>query len=163
MTEIDAFIHSMSNGPENFVLTDKGTIDKFIGVEIKNLDNNHFELSQPHLMERIIKYRLEENGFDAHANWRLTPAAEKILNKDLEGKPRKYSWKYRTAVGMLQYLQNNTRPDISMPVHQTARYANNRCAAMSKLLCISKYLLATLERLWPCLQTKEHKRARMLR
>ena len=129
MTEIDAFIHSMSNGPENFVLTDEGTIDKFLGVEIKNLENNHFELSQPHLMEQIIKYTLEENGFDAHANWRLTPAAEKILNKDLEGKPRKYSWKYRTAVGMLQYLQNNTRPDISMPVHQTARFCEQpmRC------------------------------------
>jgi len=34
-------------------------------------------------------------------------------------------WKYCTAVGMLSYLQNTSRPEISMAVHQTARFSNN--------------------------------------
>ena len=31
MREINALIHSMSNAPENFVLTDEGDIDKILG------------------------------------------------------------------------------------------------------------------------------------
>ena len=31
MREINALTHSMSNGPENFVLTDEGDIDKILG------------------------------------------------------------------------------------------------------------------------------------
>ena len=35
------------------------------------------------------------------------------------------NWNYRTAVGMLTYLQSNTRPEISMAVHQTSRFCND--------------------------------------
>jgi hypothetical protein len=56
---------------------------------------------------------------------RATPVDKPILNKDLEGKPQKLKWKYRTAVGMLSYLQGNFRPEISMAVHQTARFWND--------------------------------------
>ena len=31
MKDIDAFIYSMQHGPENFILTDEGDIDKFLG------------------------------------------------------------------------------------------------------------------------------------
>ena len=57
-------------------------------------------------------------------NDRLAPAAGQILNKDLEGKPRKKSWNYRTEVCMLSYLQVNNRPDISMVVHKTICFCN---------------------------------------
>ena len=32
MNAINAFIYSMQHGPENFVLTDEGNIDKFLGI-----------------------------------------------------------------------------------------------------------------------------------
>ena len=32
-----------------------------------------------------------------------------LLNKDLQGNPQKEKWKYKTAVGILTYLQANTR------------------------------------------------------
>ena len=50
------------------------------------------------------------------------PAAYPLLNKDINGPPRKAHWKYRGLIGMLGYLQGTTRPDISMPTHQCARF-----------------------------------------
>jgi len=143
MKDIDSFVTSMSTGPENFKLTDEGDIDKFLGIEIKNYPNGHFELSQPFLIDRVIKYlSLDGDGFDAHVNSRLTPAAGPILNKDVLGKPRKQSWKYRTAVGMLTYLQSNSRPDISMPTHQTARFCAEPMRSHEQAITrIGRYLL----------------------
>lgn len=47
MTKIDNLIESMQNGPENFILTDEGNINKFLGIEIKRLGKQEFEISQP--------------------------------------------------------------------------------------------------------------------
>ena len=111
----------MIHGPEKFILMDEGLIDKFLGIEITQCENGEFEMSQPFLIDRILSLLdLEDNGHDTSTNGRLTPAAAQVLNKDLDGKPRKKKWAYRTAVGMLSYLQANSRPDISMAVHQTA-------------------------------------------
>ena len=148
MKAIDAFVASMQNGPEKFKLTDEGNIDKFLGIEIKNYPNGEFELSQTYLIDRIVRYlELDGSGSTPHANARFSPAAEKILNKDTSGKPRKQRWKYRMAVGMLSYLQLNTRPDISMPVHQTARFSANpmRCHEQA-ITRIGRYLLHSKDR-----------------
>jgi len=36
MKEIDLFIKSMMEGPEQFILTDEGDIDKFLGIDIRH-------------------------------------------------------------------------------------------------------------------------------
>ena len=33
LKDIDAFVTSMKEGDENFILTDEGDIDKFLGIE----------------------------------------------------------------------------------------------------------------------------------
>ena len=43
----------MQNGPENFMFTDEGDIDNFLGIDIKYLVDNKFEITQPFLIERI--------------------------------------------------------------------------------------------------------------
>ena len=53
---IDRLIKSMQQGRENFRLTDKGDVNKFLGIEIMKLDNNSFELSQPFLIDRILSF-----------------------------------------------------------------------------------------------------------
>ena len=126
MTKIDSFVQSMKDGPENFVLTDEGDIDKFLGIEITHLDDNRFRISQPHLIDRIVSFlEIDVNEYGMETNTKSTPVGKPLLHKDVSGKPRKATWNYRTAVGMLTYLQGNTRPEISMAVHQTARFCNN--------------------------------------
>ena len=49
MAAIDKFVHSMMHGPEEFILTDEGDVNKFLGIEITQHDQSSFELSAlPH-------------------------------------------------------------------------------------------------------------------
>ena len=148
MLNINTFVESMKNGSEGFILTDEGDINKFLGIEIKQITKNKFELSQPYLTERIVNLLgLENNEFGIDCKAKVTPVGKPLLNKDLAGKPRKLSWKYRTAVGMLTYLQNNSRPEISMAVHQLARFCNDpKLCHEQATMRLGKYLAHTKDR-----------------
>ena len=72
MKDIDEFVNSMRHGPENLILTDKGDIDKFLGIEIKDRGLGEFELAQPFLINRILSFlELELNGHDTSTNEKL--------------------------------------------------------------------------------------------
>ena len=53
---IDALIQSFNNGKEKYILTEEGSVDKFLGISISKLDGNSYELEQPLLIERIIEF-----------------------------------------------------------------------------------------------------------
>ena len=144
MQNIDAFVKSMEVRPEHFTLTNEGDIDKFLGIEINHLDENIFKISQPFLIDRIISFlNINTNDFGL-GNSKSTPVGRPLLHKYLSSKPRKENWNYRTAVGMLTYLQGNSRPEISMAVHQTARFSNNPMLSHERALKrLEKYLLHT--------------------
>lgn len=145
MKDIDSFVTSMKEGTENFILTDEGDIDKFLGIEISQLDKNRFKISQPYLIDRIVSLlNLNQDELGFQTNPKATPVGKPVLNKDLEGKPRKEEWNYRTAVGMLTYLQGNSRPEISMSVHQTARFCNDPKLSHEKAIKrLGRYLMHT--------------------
>ena len=122
MAIVDSVIQSLRDGQEDFELTGEGKIDKYLGVMIKDINENSFEMSQPFLIRRIIQFlSLDENK----TRGRDTPVGKPLLNKALDGSPRKHQWLYRGAVGMLSYLCNSVRPEIQMAVHQTARFSVN--------------------------------------
>lgn len=143
-TTIDAIVHSLQNGPEKFELTDEGTMQRYLGVEIKQLDDYSFEMFQPFLIKRIIDYI----GIDGRmTNSRETPVGKPLLHKDLEGKPRKHTWNYRAAVGMLSYLTGSTRPELAMAVHQCARFnAGPMLSHERAIKRIGRYLIENQDR-----------------
>jgi hypothetical protein len=51
MKDINTFIKSMKYGPKGYDLIDEGDINKFLGIEIKEITKNKFKLSQPFLIE----------------------------------------------------------------------------------------------------------------
>ena len=130
------------------ILCSPMSIDTFLGIEIKRLGKQEFEISQPFLIDRILALlQLENNGFETDSHNKLMPTAPQILNKDLMGKLRKKSWKYPTVVGMLSYLQGHTRPDISMPVHQMAHFCNDpKLSHEQAITCIGRYLLGSRDK-----------------
>jgi hypothetical protein len=62
MDRIESLITSLHDGKENFVLQDKGSIDKYLGVSNTQLDDAFFELTQPFLIERISIFLGIANG-----------------------------------------------------------------------------------------------------
>ena len=130
----------MQSSPENFKLTKEGGVNKFLGVEIK--------MSQSFLIDQILSFLgLCNNEFETDTNSTSTPVAKGLLHRDLDGIGRKYTWKNCTAVGTLSYLQNTSRPEISMAVHQTARFSNNPMLSHEKsIMLIRRYLLNSRKR-----------------
>ena len=111
----------------------------FLGLEMRKHKDGSIELLQTGLIDRIIKSLGLED-----ANPKYTPAEVGLLGKDQDGPPRKESWNYRSAVGMLLYLQSNTRPDITFAVSQVARFANDpKLKHETAVKRIAKYLKAT--------------------
>eukprot|EP00956_Cyclotella_meneghiniana_P002311 scaffold2611_cov43-Cyclotella_meneghiniana.AAC.4 len=105
-----------------------------VGTEMKKID-------------RFVESMKNDNGWEATTNTKKSPVGKQVLNKDLNGKPRKIKWKYRTAVRMISYLQGNTRPDISMACHQTARFCiDPKLSHEQANMRIGGYLLGTKNR-----------------
>jgi len=137
---INLLIQSLHKREENFVLQDEGSIEKYLGVEIKQRDASSFELTQPFLIEQITKFLGIDNG---KTNEKLTPVSKPLLNKDLDG-VRKYDWEYRGAIGMLTYLTGSIQPDIAMAVHQCAGFSSNPMHSHEQaVMRIGRYLLST--------------------
>ena len=112
MKNINRFLDSMKNGDENSVLIDEGNIHKFLGIEITQLDDKIFKISQLYLTDQIISFlNIDANDHNVDTNLESTPVGKPFLCKDLSVKPRKETWNYGTAVGMMTYLQGNSQPD----------------------------------------------------
>ncbi len=67
---LSALVTSLHNGNEKFALQDEGSIDKYLGVEISQVDRTSFQLTQPFLIEQITQLLGINNGI---TNEKLTP------------------------------------------------------------------------------------------
>jgi hypothetical protein len=85
MIWIDELITSLHGGDKNFVLQDESLIDKYLRVNIKQIDKNSFELSQSFLIKRITDFL---GIADGKTNQKLILVGKPLLNKDLLGVPR---------------------------------------------------------------------------
>ena len=144
----------LAEGKENFIFTDGGPLESYLGVEVSKNNNGSFELKQSFLIEKIIKTIIGEDDILHETN---VPAAKELLHKDPDGLERKHEFNYRQAVGMLTYLQGTTRPDIAMAVHQCARFSSNPKRSHEKaIIKILRYLKGTKDKgIFLCPETKK--------
>jgi hypothetical protein len=134
------------NLKEKFTLSEEDDVSAYLGVKMKlDEESGKVTMSQPFLTDRIIEL-LGDSVKDA--NVKDTPAVYKeILHKDELGPERKQSWKYRSAIGMLNYLAATTRPDTLFAVHQCARFsANPRLSHERAVKRIVRYLKKTRDK-----------------
>ena len=76
-----------------------------------------------------------------------TPAGYTLLNKGKNVPARKVSWKYRGIIGMREYFQGTTRPDISKANHQYARFNNDpHLSHKRSVKHIGRYILDTRDK-----------------
>ena len=90
MKDIDGFVNSMMNAIENFVLTNKEDINKFLGIEITKLDYKRLKISQSFLIDRITSFlNIDTNDYGMYTNVKSTPVGKTLLSKYILGKTRK--------------------------------------------------------------------------
>ena len=66
---------------KGFDLTDDGTLDKYLGVDINQKPKGSIELSQPYLIERTLRVLGIEG--DSKTNSKPIPASKPLLHKDM--------------------------------------------------------------------------------
>ena len=118
---IEDLVIPLKAGPANFLLTNEGDIENYLGVEIRPLKGDTFELCQPYPNKIFLDLIDIPHTVKGHSR----PSNKIILSRDENGPFWKHYWKYLSVVGMLSYLQGLTLPEISMAVHQYARFSNN--------------------------------------
>ena len=80
---------------KKFVLTNEGDINKFLGIEITQLDEKIFKIFQHFLIYRIISFlNIGKNDCGMETNIKSTPVGKHLLHKDLSVNPHKDKWNY---------------------------------------------------------------------
>jgi hypothetical protein len=114
----------------------------FLGVHIDRREDNIIHLTQKGLTKRIMKAL---NVSDMRT--KETPAKYGALPADKEGEPPQGTFSCPSVIGMLQYLQGHSRPDITFAVSQCARYTHNTRHLHKKALERSgQYLKGTADK-----------------
>jgi hypothetical protein len=97
-------------------------------------------MSQKGLIKKILATTKMEN-----CNGRWLPTTQSALGSDPDGELYNHSeFHYASIVGMLLYLSNNTRPDITYAVSQVARFTSKPKVSHAKAIkSIIRYLSQT--------------------
>jgi Reverse transcriptase (RNA-dependent DNA polymerase) len=121
----------------------EGEVAGFLGVHItRDTSNNSIYLTQPGLINRII------NAVGVqHLPIKHTLASPHPLVKDNNGLPINGTYNYSSVVGMLQYLQNHNRPNITYAVSQCARFVHSPWWSQENaIIRICQYLRGTSDK-----------------
>jgi len=135
---IDEVIQKLRN--EDMDLEEEGDVAGFLGVHIeRNIKDGSIKLTQKGLIKRIIETL---NIPKLKPKW--TPAKAEPLVLDANGDPPDGTYNYASVLGMMQYLQGHSRPDITYAVSQCSRYTHRvRRSHEIALERIGQYLKGT--------------------
>ena len=125
---------------EELDLEEEDDVAGFLGVNVQRDDaNGQIHMTQTGLIDRII----DALGCDTLPGKR-TPAEYGALGSDKDGDPPQGTFSYASVIGMLQYLQAHTRPDITLAVSQCSRFIHStRRSHELALIRIGQYLKLT--------------------
>ena len=112
----------------------------FLGVAIERDDKKRtFTVTQTSLIDRVIM----SMGLD-EVDFKDTPTICATHPKDKDGSECNENFNYASVLGILLYLQGNSRHDISFEVNQCARYAfGPRCSHEEAMNHIGRYIKGT--------------------
>ena len=108
---INRTISDLRNSSKNFDIDDQGDVSEVLGVDVTHLKDGSIKLTQPHLIDMIVKdLHLQENTKE-----KSTPAlSSQILYPDVDGKDMGDEFHCRSVIGMLNFLEKSTRIDITV-------------------------------------------------
>lgn len=142
--EIDQCIRDLQERTD-LELTVEGDISDFLGVNLERKEDGTIHLTQPHLINRILKdLRLDRDDVAT----KNTPArVGQLLRRAIGAEPFDGHFNVRSVIGKMNYLEKSTRPDIAYAVHQCARFSADPKQDHGKAIkWIGRYLLATKDK-----------------
>jgi hypothetical protein len=125
--EIESFVKTLHDD-YTLTLNDPYPIDDFLQIHFSHQDNGELHMSQTGLIDAVA-----ESAHIPKGRLKNTPTpATAILHADTDGLARQESWNYPSVIGQLNYLAQNSQPDISFTVHQCARFSKEPKALQEK-------------------------------
>jgi hypothetical protein len=117
--EIDQTIKEMQEAKLDIAV--EGDQQDFLGANIERKADGTIHLTQPHLIDQILKdLRLEVENVTT----KPTPASSsKLLSRHTESEAFDASFDCRSVIGKCNYLEKSTRSDITCITHQCARFS----------------------------------------
>jgi hypothetical protein len=103
-----ADIDAVVAGLKNLGIEEEDDVAGFLSVLAKRKDSGTIELLQVGLIQRII-----EALHISHFPGKRTPDKLCVLSSDPEGESLHCLFNYASVLGMMSYLQANSRPDLS--------------------------------------------------
>eukprot|EP00957_Ditylum_brightwellii_P158090 12033501-Ditylum_brightwellii.AAC.2 len=124
-------------------LTDKGDTNAFLGIQMSKDKDNIITITQPALIQTIIKLLKLENDSKQYN----TPAISLPLQPYKDAQKFNESWNYRSAIGLLTCLDRNTYSDKEYAIHMCACYQSDlRKPHSNAIQRIGRYLLKTKDK-----------------
>jgi hypothetical protein len=126
-------------------LTSEEGLDDFLGVNIHHMKDGSIHLTQPHLINSILKdIHLDVKGV---ATKQYPASPTNFIRRFLESPKFDEHFHYRAVIGKLNFLEKSTRPDIAYAVHQCARFSSDPRQQHGRAIkWIGRYLVNTRDR-----------------
>ena len=127
-----------------FKLTNKGLLKDYLGINFVRHPDGTLKMTQPHLISRIIDaLGLPNKIKDTKKN----PVTRPVLHKDEDRPARRLAWYYQSLIGMMNYLEKTSRPELMFAVHQCTRFSIDPKLSHERAVHhIVKYLVGTKEK-----------------
>ena len=127
-----------------FTVDDQGDVGDFLGIQVQKQEDGSILLTQPQLIDSIIK----DLHLQTSSNSKKMPSVTtSLLHKDADGPEMTLDFHYRSVIGKLNFLEKSTRPDISISVHQCARFSENPKRSHAEAVKrIGQYLLSSRDK-----------------
>ena len=138
---IDQVVTDLRACSRQFTVDDLGDVVDFLGIQVQKQDDGSILLTQPQLIDSIIK----DLHLQTSSNGKKMPSVTtSLLHKDANGPAMTPDFHYRSVIGKLNFLEKSTRPNISISVHQCARFSENPKRSHAEAVkCIGRYLLSS--------------------
>jgi len=137
--ELETIIKDIKSSGLNITIL--GDVNDFLGVHVSKEQDGRIHVSQPHLINQIIK-----TTFQTNAKPKPTPAkSSAILYRSLASHTPEFN--YRTVIGKLNYLERGSRSDISYATHQCARFCSDpKRPHVEAVRWLVRYLIGTRDK-----------------
>ena len=138
---IESFVQELKD--LDFALDIEDDFNSYLGIGIEEFKDGSRHMTQQGLIKKILTTCEMQ---DCNPNW--TPTSQVALGSDPDGELfDHHPFHYASVVGMLLYLSNNTRPDLTFAVSQVARFtAAPKKSHASAIKTIVRYLARTSDK-----------------